>query len=310
MSSIISGRLLSAVPVLLVISVLAFGLQTLAPGDQARLLVEASGLVPAPDEAVIAKREELGLDRPFSVRYVEWVSGALRGDLGRSYRSYEPVSHLYLDRLGATILLAAVAGGLSVLIGAPLGLVAAYRRGTKLDLFSRIIALLGAAIPGFWIALVFMFIFSVQLGWLPAFGSVSPTGIVLPAVVVALPGIAVLTRLTRTAALDALNQDYVTVARMKGLSERMIVARHVSRNTATSVVTVFGLELAGLLTGAAIVEFVFAWPGVGRLAIDAVLQRDTPVVVGFAVIAGITFLTINLLADICVVLLDPRIRSS
>jgi ABC-type dipeptide/oligopeptide/nickel transport system permease component len=234
----------------------------------------------------------------------------VQGDLGRSYRSYEPVTSMYLDRIGATALLAAVAGSLSLLVGVPLGLFAAYRRGTKVDLFSRIIALLGAAIPGFWIALVLMFIFSVQLGWLPAFGSVSPSGIILPAAVVALPGIAVMTRLTRAASLDALNQDHVTIARMKGLGERSVVLRHVARNASTSVVTVFGLELAGLLTGAAVVEYVFAWPGIGRMAIDAVLLRDTPVVVGFAVTAGIIFLTINLLVDICVALLDPRIRSA
>ncbi len=310
MGPLIADRLLSVIPVLLVISILAFGLQALAPGDPARMLVEASGLTPAPEEAVEAKRQELGLDQPVHLRYAEWVTGAAQGDLGRSYRSYEPVTDLYLDRLGATALLAVTAGSLSLLIGVPSGLLAAYRRGSTVDLLGRIIALLGAAIPGFWIALVLMYVFSVQLGWLPAFGSVSASGMILPAVVVALPGIAIMTRLTRTATLDALNQDYVTVARMKGLSERVVLLRHVARNASTSVVTVFGLELAGLLTGAAVVEYVFAWPGIGRLAIDAVLLRDIPVVVGFAVFAGLIFLTINLIADICVALLDPRIRST
>ncbi len=310
MGPLIADRLLSVIPVLLVISILAFGLQALAPGDPARMLVEASGLTPAPEEAVEAKRQELGLDQPVHLRYAEWVTGAAQGDLGRSYRSYEPVTDLYLDRLGATALLAVTAGSLSLLIGVPSGLLAAYRRGSTVDLLGRIIALLGAAIPGFWIALVLMYVFSVQLGWLPAFGSVSASGMILPAVVVALPGIAIMTRLTRTATLDALNQDYVTVARMKGLSERVVLLRHVARNASTSVVTVFGLELAGLLTGAAVVEYVFAWPGIGRLAIDAVLLRDIPVVVGFAVFAGLIFLTINLIADICVALIDPRIRST
>jgi ABC-type dipeptide/oligopeptide/nickel transport system permease component len=310
MLPVIFGRLLSAIPVLLIISVLAFGLQTLAPGDPARILVEASGLSPAPDEAVEAKREELGLDQPLRTQYAGWLADAVKGDLGRSYRSYQPVTEMYLDRIGATALLAVIAGSFSLIIGVPLGLLAAYHRGTRIDLISRIVALLGAAIPGFWLALVFMFIFSVQLGWLPAFGSVSLKGVILPAAVVALPGIAILTRLTRAAALDALNQDHVTVARMKGLSERSVILGHVLRNASTSVVTVFGLEMAGLLTGAAVVEYVFAWPGIGRMAIDAVLLRDIPVVVGFAVTAGIIFLTINLVVDIAVALIDPRIRST
>jgi peptide/nickel transport system permease protein len=310
MLPVIVSRIISAIPVLLVISIIAFGLQALAPGDPARLLVEASGLTPAPEEAVAAKRDELGLDRPLHIRYSEWLINAVQGDLGRSYRSYEPVTSLYLDRIGATALLAGVAGLLSVGIGVPLGLLAAYRRGSSVDLISRIVALVGAAVPGFWIALVLMLVFSVYLGLLPAFGSVSPSGIVLPAIVVALPGIAVLTRLTRTAALDALHQDHVMVARMKGLDERSVASHHVARNASTSIITVFGLELAGLLTGAAIVEYVFAWPGIGRLAIDAVLLRDTPVVVGFAVTAGIIYLTINLIADILVAWIDPRIRSA
>lgn len=309
MLPVVTSRLLSVIPVLLVISFIAFGLQAMAPGDPARLLVEASGMTPAPDEAVAAKREELGLDRPLHVRYTEWLINAAQGDLGRSYQSYEPVTSLYLDRIGATALLAGVAGLLSFGIGVPLGLLAAYRRGSSVDLISRVLALVGAAVPGFWIALVLMLIFSVYLGVLPAFGSVSPSGIVLPAIVVALPGIAVLTRLTRTAALDALHQEHVMVARMKGLSERSVATRHVALNASTSIVTVFGLELAALLTGAAIVEYVFAWPGIGRLAIHAVQVRDTPVVVGFAVTAGIVFLMINLMADIVVAWLDPRVRS-
>lgn len=306
----ILGRLAAALPVLLVVSLLAFVLQALAPGDHARILVEASGFYPAPKELVDQKRAELRLDDPVAVRYLDWLWNAVRGDLGHSYRSYQPVLSLYLDRLPATLALAAVAGLLSAGIGVPLGMLAAYYRGRTLDSVAQVIAVTGAAIPGFWIALVMMYVFGARLGWLPVFGSPTPSGIIMPAIVVALPGIAIITRLTRTTTLDVIGQDYVTVARMKGLTERRIARGHVLPNVTAPILTVIGLEVAGLLTGAAVVEYVFAWPGIGKLAVDAVLLRDTPVVVGFAVAAGMIFVTINLVADIAIAVLDPRVRAS
>jgi ABC-type dipeptide/oligopeptide/nickel transport system permease component len=304
----ILGRLAAAIPVLLVISVLAFMLQALSPGDPARLLIEASGLSPAPAEMVAEKRAELRLDDPVLVRYTNWLWNAIQGDLGRSYRSYQPVTKLYLERLPATLALAGAAGAVSASIAIPLGLLAAYKRGRPLDGLAQVVAVTGAAIPGFWIALVLMYVFGARLNWLPVFGSLTPTGIIMPAIVVALPNIAVLTRLTRTATLDVLGQDYVTVARMKGLTNSAVARGHVLPNVTGPVLTVFGLELAGLLTGAAVVEYVFAWPGIGKLAVDAVLLRDTPVVVGFAVAAGLIFVIMNLMVDVLVTALDPRIR--
>lgn len=303
------SRVAATVPVLLIISIVAFLLHALAPGDPARLLVEASGYSPAPPEMVAEKRAELKLDQPILTRYGDWLQRALQGDLGRSYRSYEPVATLYLDRLPATLTLAAVAGLLSGGIAIPLGMLAAYKRGKPTDRLTQGIVIIGAAIPGFWIALVLMFVFGVTLGWLPVFGSLTAKGIILPAVVVALPMTAVLTRLTRAVTLDVLGQEFITVARMKGLTTGAIARRHVFPNVFGSVLTVFGLEVAGLMTGAAVVEYVFAWPGIGKLAIDAVLLRDTPVVVGFAVAAGLTFIVVNLLVDIVVSAIDPRIRS-
>lgn len=305
----ILSRVAATVPVLLIISIVAFMLHALAPGDPARLLVEASGYSPAPPEMVAEKRAELKLDQPVLTRYLDWLRSAVQGDLGRSYRSYEPVVTLYLDRLPATLTLAAVAGLLSGVIAIPLGILAAYQRGKIVDRLTQGMVIIGAAIPGFWIALVLMFVFGVTLGWLPVFGSLTPKGIILPAVVVALPMTAVLTRLTRAATLDVLGQEFITVARMKGLTTNTIARRHVFPNVVGSVLTVFGLEVAGLMTGAAVVEYVFAWPGVGKLAIDAVLLRDTPVVVGFAVAAGLSFIIVNLLVDIVVSAIDPRIRS-
>jgi len=302
-------RLLSALPVLLVVSVLAFGLQALAPGDPARLLLEASGLNPAPPEAVAAKRAELHLDDPLPVRYWDWLSRALRGDLGRSFRSYRPVADLYLERLPATIALTAAAALLSVVIAVPLGAVAAYHRGGVLDGVAQVVAVIGAAVPGFWLSLVLIFIFAAKLRWLPAFGSVTPTGIILPAVVLALHNIAVLTRLTRAAMLDVLGQEYITVAHAKGLATARVARRHVLPNVLVPVLTVLGLEVAGLMTGAAVVEYVFAWPGIGKMAVDAALLRDVPVIVGFAVAAGLIFVTVNLVVDLAAAALDPRARS-
>jgi peptide/nickel transport system permease protein len=308
MSRYVSTRLLAAVPVLLVVSVLAFALQALAPGDPARLLLEASGLNPAPPEAVAAKRAELRLDDPLPVRYADWLTNALRGDLGRSYRSYTPVSELYLERLPATLTLAALAVFLSAAVAVPLGALAAYQRGRALDGLAQLVAVTGAAVPGFWISLVFIFVFAAKLRWLPAFGSLTPKGIIMPAVVLALTHSAIITRLTRAATLDVLGQEFVAVARAKGLHGWTVARRHVLPNVLVPVVTVLGLELAGLITGAAVVEYVFAWPGIGKMAVDAALLRDTPVIVGFAVAAGVIFVLVNLAVDLIVAAFDPRAR--
>lgn len=305
MSRYVIGRLLSAIPVLLVVSVLAFSLQALAPGDPARLLLEASGLNPAPPEAVAAKRAELRLDDPLPVRYVDWLTDALRGDLGRSYRSYKPVSELYAERLPATLTLAVF---LSAAVAVPLGALAAYQQGKPLDGVAQVIAVTGAAIPGFWISLVFIFVFAAKLRWLPAFGSLTPMGIIMPAVVLALTHSAIITRLTRAATLDVLGQEFVSVARAKGLRGWTVARRHVLPNVLVPVLTVLSLELAGLITGAAVVEYVFAWPGIGKMAVDAALLRDTPVIVGFAVAAGVIFVLVNLIVDLTVAAVDPRAR--
>lgn len=301
-------RLLAAIPVLLVVSVLAFGLQALAPGDPARLLLEASGLNNPPPESVAAKRAELKLDDPLPVRYIDWLRHALGGDFGRSFRSYQPVRDLYLERLPATIALAGAAGVLSAVVAIPLGAVAAYHRGRLPDALAQLVAVLGAAVPGFWISLVFIYFFAARWGLLPAFGSLTPKGIIMPAIVLALHNIAVLTRLTRAAMLDALGQEFITVARSKGLRTRVIARRHVLPNVLVPILTVLGLEVAGLMTGAAVVEYVFAWPGIGKMAVDAALLRDTPIIVGFAVAAGLIFMVINLAVDLAAAAVDPRAR--
>jgi peptide/nickel transport system permease protein len=301
-------RLLAAVPVLIIISMLAFGLQAMAPGDPARILLEASGVSPAPPEAVAAKRAELKLDEPLPVRYVDWLTDAVRGDLGRSFRSYRPVTELYMDRLPATVALAVLAMALSALVAVPLGTLAAYHRGRALDNLAQIVAVAGSAIPGFWIALIFIYVFAAELQLLPAFGSLTLKAIILPAVVLAVTNTALTTRLTRAAVLDVLSQEFVNVARAKGLSAGAVARRHVLPNVVVPVLTVIGLEIAGLMTGAAVVEYVFAWPGIGKMAVDAALVRDIPVVTGFAVAAGLIFIVVNLAVDLTVAALDPRVR--
>ncbi len=304
----LTTRLLSAVPAMLVVSLLAFALQALAPGDPARILVEASGLNPAPPEAVAAKRAELGLDRPVPERYLLWLTHALRGDFGRSFRSYRPVAALYRERLPATAALAATAVALTATIALPLGTLAAYHRGRVPDAVAQLVAVAGAALPGFWLALLLMFLFAVKLRLLPAFGSLTPKGIILPAAVLAVQNTAVLTRLTRAAMLDVLSLEFVTVARAKGLHEWAVARRHVLPNVLVPVLTVLGLEVAGLMTGAVVVEYVFAWPGIGKMVVDAALLRDVPVVTGFAVAAGLVFVLVNLVVDVTVAAVDPRAR--
>jgi len=303
-------RLLGALSVLFVVSLVAFGLYALTPGDPAVVLLEASGIHSPPREAVEAKRLELHLNDPLPVQYVNWLGGALHGDFGRSFRSYTPVSDLYLSRIGATALLASVATLLSLIIGLPLGVVAAYQRGRLADRAAQIVVALGGSMPGFWIGLLLILVFAVELHWLPAFGSPTPQGIVLPAIVLAVANVSVLTRLMRSSVLDVLSQEFVTVARAKGLSAHAVRVRHVLRNTYIPLLTVLGLLFANLMVGTAVVEYVFAWPGIGRLAIDSALLRDEPVVVGFTVAAGLIFTMMNLLVDMAIAAVDPRVRTA
>ncbi len=309
MPRFVAGRILAVIPVLFVISILAFGLEAITPGDPASLLLQASGVETITPEVLALKRHELHLDDPLAVRYGDWLLGALHGDFGRSFRSYTPVTDLYLSRVGATALLALCAAVVGGLIAIPLGLIAAYHRGGPLDVVAQLVAVIGAAVPGFWLALVGIFFFAARLHWLPVFGSPTPRGILLPAAVLVFTHIAVVTRLTRASVLDALGQDFVRVARAKGLSRAAIARRHVLPNTLVPILTVLGLETANLMTGSAVVEYVFAWPGIGKLAIDAALVRDTPVIVGFAIAAGVIFVTLNLLVDLVVAAIDPRVRS-
>jgi peptide/nickel transport system permease protein len=306
MGTYIARRIAAVVPVLLVTSVLVFALQALSPGDPAYLLLQASGRQTITEQDLAAKRAELHLDDPLPVRYLDWLAGAIRGDFGNSFRSYTPVLNLYVDRIGNTAVLAGAAIGLGVIVAIPLGTLAAYNRGRPVDRLAQSVAVLGSAVPGFWIALVFIYFMSAQWHLLPVFGTPTPKGIIMPAVVLSLSTIPTLTRLTRAAVLDIVGEEFVVVARAKGLRARIVARRHVLPNALIPVLTLVGLEGASLMTGAAVVEYVFAWPGIGKMAIDAALVRDTPVIVGFAVAASLIYVTANLIVDVAVARLDPR----
>lgn len=308
MSTFVLRRLLYLAPVWVGISFLAFVLATLAPGDPARMSAqELAGRPPTPVE-IAAERERLGLNAPFPVRYVRWLANAARGDFGLSYRSGQPVTAALLQRLPSTLQLAAAATLLAMILALPLGVLGAIRRNSPVDHVTRAVAMAGASMPSYWLAYLLILVFSVRLHWLPVSGRGTWQHLVLPAVALGLGSAAVLMRLTRAELLETLNQDYVQTGRAKGLSEGRVVVGHALRNALIPVVTMTGIQFGSLLGGAAIVETVFAWPGIGKFLVDSISARDYPVIQGFVIVAGTAFLLVNLAVDVAYAWLDPRIR--
>jgi ABC-type dipeptide/oligopeptide/nickel transport system permease component len=309
MFRLLASRGLQLFPMLILVSMVVFALLAAAPGDPARKAVAtglAGGVVDERD--VEAKRRELGLDRPLAARYLAWWGDALRLDLGSSYTSRRPVAALLGERLAASATLATLALGLSVAIALPLGVLAAVWRGSWLDSVVRLLTLLGASLPGFWLALLAMWLFAAELRWLPALGSFTPRGIVLPAAILTVRSVGLLVRLMRATTLDALAAEYVAVARSKGLRERSVVFRHVVPNALMPVLTLIGLDFAALLANAAVIEWVFAWPGIGRLGVDAAIAGDAPVVMGFVLVVSLVVVLTNMVVDVGYGLVDPRQR--
>ena len=303
-------RRLATLPLLMVgISIISFLLLNFAPGDAAEITLKRqnSGISPS-KEAVAALRQELGLDASLPVRYGRWVSDAVRGDLGESYRTGSSKSGALFRRMPATLLLATTALALAVAVGIPLGILAAVKRGTWLDTACRMLALVGAAIPSYVMAPALMLLFAVKLDWLPAIGYGSPEQLILPAVALSFGTMAQLMRLTRASVLEILGQDYMRTARAKGLTETVIVWRHGLKNALLPVVTVLGTSTGYLLGGAIIIETIFGWPGVGQFMITGITQRDYPVVQGFVVYIAVIFLLVNLIVDISYRWLDPRLH--
>lgn len=253
-------------------------------------------------------RRAWGLDRPLIEQYLIFAQRAITGDFGRSVITGTPAMGLVLERLGNTIQLAAVASIIGLMIAIPAGVISAIRRNTFVDLFTTIVATIGTAMPNFWLGLILILIFSVQLRWLPSFGAEHPLALLMPAFTLGTGLAAQIARLSRSSMLDALSQDYIRTARSKGLSGRIVVWRHAFRNSMIPITTAFGLQLGYLLGGAVVVEAVFAWPGLGRLIVDAIGVRDITVVQAGVLWFAITFVVINLIVDLTYSLIDPRIR--
>jgi peptide/nickel transport system permease protein len=301
-------RLAYLVPVWLGISLLAYSLANLAPGDPAYIILRRqTGEVPS-DEAVQALRRQLGLNDPLPMRYGRWVEHAATGDLGTSYRTGEPVLQALADRFGATLQLALAALLVGVGIALPLGILSATRRDRPLDHVSRVLALVGASVPSFWLGYVLIIVFAVSLKVLPVAGYGDLPHLVLPALTLGLGAAASLSRLTRANLLETLDDDFVRTARAKGLSERVAVLGHAFRAALIPIVTLIGMRFGHLLAGAVIVETVFAWPGIGKFVVDSIYDRDYPTIQGFVLFMGTVFVLLNLLVDISYVWLDPRVR--
>jgi peptide/nickel transport system permease protein len=305
-------RLATVMPTLVLLSMLIFGLQQLLPGDPAKILAGEDQ-----DPTVVAYLPtKLHLDEPLPLRYAYWVGGVLRADLGESIRTQQPVLELILQKLPVTVELALLAFVIALAIGIPCGVAAAVGRGTGWDVAANVFALWGLSTPNFWLGILMILLFSVQLGWLPASGYVSPledlganlAAMVMPAFVLGNAIASVLMRHTRSAMLQVLGADYVRTARAKGLRERTVVLKHALRNALTPIITLGALELGTLLSGAVLTEQVFTIPGFGKLIVDAVFNRDYAVVQGVVLVTATTYIVLNLLADLAQFLVNPRLR--
>ncbi|MCO5176975.1 MAG: ABC transporter permease [Thermomicrobiales bacterium] len=299
-------RLLGTIPVLLGVSVLVFAMVRLVPGDPIDMMF--TNLAPPSPEQREQIRKDMGLDKPIYLQYTSFVGNALRGDLGKSYRTKRPVSEEIRNRLPNTIKLTITSLALSTLIGVVAGVTAATFKNTWLDFFSMLVAIIGVSIPGFWLGLMIMMLFSVKLGWFPVAGADTWKHLVLPTITLGVLASAILARMTRSAMLDVLNQDYVRTARAKGLREWLVVMRHAFRNALVPIVTILGLQIGGLLSGAFIIEAVFAYPGIGMLAVQALATRDFPLIQGIVLLVAVIYVVVNLIVDMLYGVLDPRVR--
>jgi peptide/nickel transport system permease protein len=305
-------RLATIVPTLVLVSMLVFGLQQLLPGDAA-IVLAGEDRDPA---AVEHLRQKLNLDKPLPMRYLYWAGNALRGDLGESLRVQKPVVELILEKLPVTLQLASMAIVIAVLIGVTAGVVSAVKKDTAWDYAANVFALWGLSTPNFWLGILLILLFAVQLGWLPASGYVSPfedlkgnlAAMIMPAFVLGNAFAAVLMRHTRSAMLQVLSADYVRTARAKGLTERVVVLKHALRNALVPVITLGALGFGELLGGTVLTESVFTIPGFGKLIVDAVFNRDYAVVQGVVLVTATAYILLNLLADIGYFLVNPRMR--
>lgn len=309
-------RILVNIFVFLLISVGVFVLVRAAPGDPVRMMISPEQLQGGGAAFVEAKRAELGLDRPMAVQYVTWLRDALSGDLGQSFVSHREVTGLLLERLGPTVLLMSTALGISLLVAVPLGIVAAVRRNTAVDYAAAALSLGVISIPSFFLGIAAIYVFSLQLGWFPSSGMSTPGDggggdvirhLIMPAAILGLSGAGPLTRYVRGSLIDELSSDYVRTAEAKGGSPTRVVTRHALRNSLIPLITIVMINIPQMLAGAVVLEQVFAWPGMGQLAVSAVESQDYPVIIGFALYVAALVLLCNLIADLAYSVVDPRV---
>jgi len=297
-------RLLLAVPTLLGVTLLVFSMVRMLPGDPA----QAMAGVHATREYVEQVRRTLGLDQPLHVQYGRFMIGLFRGDLGTSIRTGLPVSQEVWSRMVPTLELTLVSLFLATLFGVAVGVISSTKPYSVFDYASMFGALVGLSAPVFWLGLMLMLLFSVQLGWLPAAGRSGLANLILPSVTLAASSVALVARFTRSTMLEVMRQDYVNTARAKGMRQRSVVLRHALRNALIPIVTIIGLRFGALLSGAVLTETVFAWPGVGRLMVDSISARDYPVVQGAVLLVALAFVVINLVVDLLYGVVNPRIQ--
>lgn len=301
-------RLLSLIPLWLGISMLAFLLSNFAPGDPATVIAHRLSDAPPSEEQLAALRREYHLDDPLPVRYARWLGSAAQGDLGISYRTKEPVLKELATHFPATLQIAIAALVIALAIALPLGVLAAWRRGSWIDHAARVGALLGASLPSYWLAYLLILLFALALGWLPVAGRDGAGAMILPSLTLGLGTAATLARLTRSSLLEVLGEDFVRTARSKGLSEWAVLRRHSLKPALLPVLTVAGIAFGHLLGGAVIVESIFAWPGVGNLLINSIYDRDYPMIQGFVLFMGLVFTLLSVGVDLSYAWIDPRIR--
>jgi ABC-type dipeptide/oligopeptide/nickel transport system permease component len=301
----VGRRILAVVPVLFGVTLAVFSMLFLVPGDPVKIML--AEFVTTPDQ-IAQMRAQLHLDEPVLKQYGRFVGNALRGDLGVSIRSRRPVAAEITENIGSTGQLALASMLVAIGLGVPLGLVAALGRNSWLDVAAMVVALLGVAMPSFWLGFLLIFVFSLHLGWLPATGGGDLLHLVMPAVALGMIAAAIIARLTRSSMLEVLGQDYVRTARAKGLGSGSVIVRHALRNALIPVVTVFGLQFGNLLAGAVIVETVFSRPGLGRLIVGGILAKDFPLVQGTVLFVAAAYVLINVVVDVAYAYVDPRIR--
>ena len=300
----LTRRLLLTIPVILGVATLVFSLIHLVPGDPAQVMLGEG----AAEKDVIELRARLGLDRPLLEQYGVFLRGFIRGDLGTSFRTGQPVTTAILERVPATVELALAAMLVAMVVALPLGIIAAVRHGRFTDHAAMTASLAGISIPNFWLGPMLAIIFSIELGWLPVSGRGGWESLILPAISLGAALAAILARMTRASLLEELRELYVRAARARGVSRARAILRHGLRNSLIPLVTILGLQFGAVLTGAVITETIFAWPGIGRLLIQSITTRDYPLVQGCILLIAVTYVSVNLITDLLYGVLDPRIR--